>query len=505
MADNSTGELPASVPWPEDDALCSVLLPWFTKRRWFPLKDTKHSDLTLRIAQCTELNAAVRDYVFLVSNASGSRRSLMHVPLCCMDEKSAKSVAERHGDHRREGIMVKVDGSWIIDGVFSPQFWRAWALSVFQRNMIVGSPAGLHALAARSSYPKVTTGEQSNTSVVFPAESVDEHTQAWAHEYIPTAGHHEKTGDLIVKIFRVLDAGRNPDVELPVALAKDGWDRVPQPFAYSTLELPVSFLDAEPTPSSASCTSRGVKTVTADSAVGCAFVQGARDGFTLMTTLAQSGDVQTACYLASDLGYVTADMHMHLAHALGTKAAPTFDDFTPRIWKRVQWAAEQAPVITSRIPALFEQLEELVEQVGDAKGLTSLSRIHGDYHLGQVLYGDDGWFVLDFEGEPLRPLNERTQPDIPAKDVAGMLRSFDYAYAVSGSTDEEWLVQVRDSFLSTYQHAMKTHGVTVSTELLAVLEIDKALYEVVYEARNRPDWIEIPLEGLQRALDVTRP
>ena len=119
--------------------------------------------------------------------------------------------------------------------------------------------------------------------------------------------------------------------------------------------------------------------------------------------------------------------------------------------------------------------------------------------------GEGRWFVLDFEGEPLRPLAERSRADQPLRDVAGMLRSFDYAAAVGGVADRGWLDAVRAAYLSAYEESSPERdgtGRRVATTLLAALELDKALYEAVYEARNRPDWIEIPLRGLQRILDA---
>ncbi|MGZ4624688.1 MAG: maltokinase N-terminal cap-like domain-containing protein, partial [Kineosporiaceae bacterium] len=133
-----------------------------------------------------------------------------------------------------------------------------------------------------------------------------------------------------------------------------------------------------------------------------------------------------------------------------------------------------------------------------------------DYHLGQVLHsGSRGWILLDFEGEPLRPLSERTAPDLALRDVAAMLRSFDYAarHSTVGLDPEDrralaaqrWAAECREAFLVGYAGAggedPHKHAV-----LLRALELDKALYEVVYETRNRPTWIGIPLGAVRRLL-----
>src|SRR5690606_4168583 len=137
-----------------------------------------------------------------------------------------------------------------------------------------------------------------------------------------------------------------------------------------------------------------------------------------------------------------------------------------------------------------------------------LQRIHGDYHLGQVLdVPDRGWVLVDFEGEPLRALAERNLPDLALRDVAGMLRSFDYAAgSVSQERDldrEAWAAACRQAFLDGYA-AEAGEDPREHADLLDALELDKALYEVVYEARNRPTWIGIPVAAVERILDRRR-
>jgi predicted trehalose synthase len=133
----------------------------------------------------------------------------------------------------------------------------------------------------------------------------------------------------------------------------------------------------------------------------------------------------------------------------------------------------------------------------------ALQRIHGDYHLGQVLNAPGrGWVLVDFEGEPLRPLAERNQLDLALRDVAGMLRSFDY---VAGSWEQEhpgrsratWAAAARTAFLEGYA-ASAGRDPRQDAILLNALELDKALYEVVYEARNRPTWLGIPTTAIAR-------
>jgi trehalose synthase-fused probable maltokinase len=152
--------------------------------------------------------------------------------------------------------------------------------------------------------------------------------------------------------------------------------------------------------------------------------------------------------------------------------------------------AELAPAVRARFADAF----------GAALG-TSVSRVHGDYHLGQLLARPDGAFsVIDFEGEPARPMSERRLPSSPLRDVAGMLRSLDYAARTAeagahapGFDADDWLTRARAAFLGS-------HGAidTDQTPQLDAFELEKACYEIRYETNNRPDWIWLPLAAVER-------
>ncbi|HET6551361.1 MAG TPA: hypothetical protein VFG79_23035, partial [Solirubrobacter sp.] len=137
-------------------------------------------------------------------------------------------------------------------------------------------------------------------------------------------------------------------------------------------------------------------------------------------------------------------------------------------------------------------------------------RTHGDLHLGQTMLSDRGWVVLDFEGEPARPLPERRLKRSPLRDVAGMLRSFSYATAGArllrgAEAPPDWEDRARERFLDGYHEAVDgtllPPGQQATEQLLAVFELEKAVYELRYELNNRPDWVAIPVAGILRLLD----
>jgi maltokinase len=172
-----------------------------------------------------------------------------------------------------------------------------------------------------------------------------------------------------------------------------------------------------------------------------------------------------------------------------------------------------------------EELEPIAGRGEDVREeLSLLSRVavpgrvirnHGDYHLGQVLWTGSDWIVLDFEGEPARSLPERRRKRSPLRDIAGMLRSF--AYAASAAEvehgvvpPEDWEERARTEFLAGYVPVVEPSGLLPPGEdalrrLLAVFELEKAVYELRYELDNRPDWVRIPVAGINRLLAASPP
>lgn len=528
--------------WPGTQALLPSLLEWAGGRRWFPLKSGPvPSPEQVRVVVDTELAGGVHDLLLALPAPAGSGAAedgaaggtvLLHVPLV-VDEAAALArltgpkeadgaagfllevPAAGAGEADQEGSApagvqaptaeVRAARVALVDGPHHPAFWAAWARGTIREGSLLDEQAARAVVArAQAGRLRVTTGEQSNTSVILPAPEAGGATGAPSSAQEADA----RTPDLIVKVFRVLAAGRNPDVEVSVALARDGWDRVRRPVAWSTM----SFTD--PT--------TGEQAI-ADSAVGTTFIPAATDGFELFCRLAGGGKDarEQSLALARDLGETTGQMHEHLASALGESEPVAPAELAASLRQRAAWALGEVPQLGQRLPGLATAVEAALADLAGLDRLEPATRVHGDYHLGQTLHEDGGagrWFVLDFEGEPLRPLAERSRPDQAARDVAGMLRSFDYAAAVGQAGDPAWPTQVREAFIAGYRAvrplpddaaagsadgaAGATGALTAAHAqvLLDALELDKALYEAVYEARNRPDWLWIPLRGIARIL-----
>jgi maltokinase len=313
---------------------------------------------------------------------------------------------------------------------------------------------------------RVLTGEQSNTSIIGIAREAD-------------GSEHP----VITKVFRALADGDNPDVVLQGTLAGVGCRRVPASLG--------SVAGSWPAPDG-SGHARG------HFAFAQEFLPGAQDAWREALSAARVGESFAA--RARALGEATAEVHGILAGHLPTEPPSREDvaDTLAQMRGRYAAAVAEAPQLARHTDAVAA-----VHAAADAAAWPDFQRIHGDYHLGQVLeVPDRGWVLLDFEGEPLRPLAERNRPDQPMRDVAGMLRSFDYAggsveLASPGTSAREWVSQAQDAFLEGYA-AVNGTDPRARGPLLTAYLVDKALYEVVYEVRNRPAWAAIPLAAIDR-------
>jgi predicted trehalose synthase len=328
---------------------------------------------------------------------------------------------------------------------------------------------GAEAVSIRSS--RVLGGEQSNTSIVYETVGRD----------------GQPSTPLICKLFRALHDGENPDVVLTEVLGSSGSRVAPQPIGHVSGQWRDSG------------TSSGV--ARGHLAFAQEFLPGVEDAWKVAIRAVERGEDFTE--RAHALGATTAEMHGTLAAALPSRPTTPSDiaAIIDSMRSRFEIAAREVPSLAGYRAALDDAYERAA-----ASSWPALQRIHGDFHLGQVLsVPHRGWVVLDFEGEPLRPMRERSLADIPLRDVAGMLRSFDYAVGSvelsrPGRAADTWALPCRRAFLDGYIERsgrdLREHGA-----VLDAFEIDKALYEAVYEARNRPGWLAIPMGAISRLLE----
>jgi trehalose synthase-fused probable maltokinase len=302
----------------------------------------------------------------------------------------------------------------------------------------------------------------------------------------------------ILKAFRRIEAGINPELEMLSFLTAHGFENVAEvegSYAYHG-----ELLDA----------SLGIMQ---------RYVPDATDGWKLATAALERGDGGELLDPLWELGAVTGRMHSTLA------ADPEDPEFAPE-----EPADELLALLTATID---EQIERLFVELPDRPELQPISgrgeelrdrlallshngvggrliRTHGDYHLGQAMLGGDSWVVIDFEGEPGRPLRERRRKRSPLRDVAGMLRSFSYA-SLAGEVlhgtpaSADWERGARAAFLDGYMAeidpALLPAGSQTIAKQLGMFELEKLLYELRYELENRPRWLSVPVAGIVRLLE----
>ncbi|GAA1798738.1 maltokinase N-terminal cap-like domain-containing protein [Actinomadura chokoriensis] len=327
------------------------------------------------------------------------------------------------------------------------------------------------------------TAEQSNTSLLF--------------------------GDAyICKLFRRLSRGVNLDLEVNLALTRQGCEHVPA--VHGWIELVPDGPDAEPV--TLALLSDYLHTGADGWSLAIASV---RDWFAYpvppgdeWAELDASGAGGDFAAEAERLGAATAQVHRALADAFGVTVLPADEvrAMAARMNTELTATCQAVPGLAPHAKALTGAFLDLAARAAPLP----VQRVHGDYHLGQVLRTESGWALLDFEGEPARAESERRALAHPLRDVAGMLRSFEYAarflITKSGTVPTEsgphletrahaWAARNRAAFCRGYAAAGGADPAAHSV-LMHAFEFEKAVYEVRYEARNRPAWLPVPLTSL---------
>lgn len=441
-----------------DDALNEIdldaLTEWVVAQRWFSAKSREvHVDVRTTVPLCADPGVGL-----LIAEArtpAGTHELFQLVVGPGEDGDLALDVLEDPGRAAALADLLRGGGT-AGDGDHTVSF--AWA----EGAPALGDPPVVRPLKA----------EQSNTSVV-----IDE--------------------SVILKVFRHLEPGENPELEMLEFLSTHGFDGAP-----------------------ALAGSYSLRGDLIDATLGVAqeFLAGAVDGWELAQDELTSGRTDRLTPRLVELGEVVGRMHS----ALGSDASdPDFapeeatDEALPIFMATVDEEIEQ---VFSKLPEheVFapilgrgDDLRDRLRRMAQGGSVGRLIRHHGDLHLGQTMLDDTRWTILDFEGEPSRPLRERRRKRSPLRDVAGMLRSFAYAASAAeraGATlPAGWESSARQSFLEGYhssvEPALLPAGEAASAQVLAIFELEKAVYELRYEIDNRPDWAAIPVAGIARLLE----
>ncbi len=305
--------------------------------------------------------------------------------------------------------------------------------------------------------------------------------------------------ELALKVFRKLEPGINPELEMLRFLTAHGFPNIARLHGWYEYDG---------------------HALSATLGVAQQFLPDAVGGWELALDQIQSAP-ESFLERLDGLGAVTAHMHNMLSSDAGDPAfspeepsqealsllTATIDENIERIFLRLPDDERVAP-IAGRGQDVRERLA-VRAQIGVSGRVI---RHHGDYHLGQTLYTPRGWVIIDFEGEPARPLPERRQKRSPLRDVASMLRSFAYTSSAveilkGDKAPGDFEHRARERFLEHYlaevDSALLPAGEAAIRNLLSIFELEKAIYELQYELDNRPDWISIPVAGIRRLLEAT--
>ncbi len=471
---------------PDSNAgLKKLLAGWLPQQRWFPGRGQALSDLAI-VSDVLLLGGdpAMRHLIVDATLGDGTI-AWFQVPV----GYRASLPPELTGS-----LIGYQDGAACYDALHDPELAKVLLAGMGERRQAgplrFAREPGAPGLADRVPAGRVLGAEQSNTSLVFGDEA-------------------------ILKVLRRLFPGSNPDLEVADALARLGSTRVAAPYGWMETDL-----DGEPV-------LLGVLS---------RFLAGARDGWTLALEhlrrlherqgaygreyltepvgagpVRAEGDASVGPALpftdeARQLGEATAELHADMARAFGHREMT--------VAELAVLAADMNGKLTQAMAAVPDlvryeaRIRSAFDAVARLSGPVTVQRIHGDYHLGQVLLGPQGWVALDFEGEPAVPLEVRRAPAPALRDVAGMLRSFDYAarQQLVGHPDAEplasvagaWARQCQSAFCAGYAAGGGTDPDGHAT-LLQALTLEKAVYEVVYESRHRPAWLSIPLDFVAAA------
>ncbi len=303
---------------------------------------------------------------------------------------------------------------------------------------------------------------------------------------------------VVLKVFRKLEPGINPELEMLQFLTRHEFPNIP-PL--------LGFYDYEG------------RSFAATLGVAQRFLADATGGWELALEQVSAEPERFLSALGS-LGTVTAELHIALASDSSDAAFAPEEPSTEALSLLTATIDEDIERIFMRLPdderlgAIVGRGQDVRERVALRTQLSAGGRVirtHGDYHLGQTLHTPEGWVIIDFEGEPGRPLFERRQKRSPLRDVASMLRSFAYVtsaeevkrgHRAAGDFEQRARATFLEHYFERIDPALLPPGEAAVSNLLSIFELEKAIYELQYELDNRPDWAPIPVAGIARLLEA---
>jgi maltokinase len=466
----------------EESIDLEALAEWLVERRWFGSKSRELSQVgVIDMPLLDPEEPALRIALVEVHFGTGTHE-IYQVPVVVQADEPASALTRPHDELVQTArIAGTADGGAVYDLlaetrdpprllkliVAGGQVASADGRVVF--NWVEGAPPPPEGAAARP-----ISSEQSNSSVVFGENA-------------------------ILKVYRRVEAGVNPELEMLRFLGARGFRQIPALLGWYEYE-------GRP----------------ADATLGVLeeFIADGRDGWE-WTLDGLAGDPDSLLEPLRALGRTIGAMHTALASdptdpvfAAEERGNESLALFTAALDERIEAAFLDLPE-DERLEPILHRGEELRDQLRALAGIGGAGmaiRVHGDLHLGQTLLSDRGWTILDFEGEPARPLPERRAKHSPLRDVAGLLRSLAYAPLAArfqrGGTPPpaDWELRARQDFLDGYLDSIDPTLLPATRrevdQLLAIYELEKAVYELNYELNNRPDWVEIPVAGITRLLEV---
>jgi maltokinase len=438
-------------------SLADLLAAWLPAQRWFAGSGAILRDLV--ISSDVRLKVGDPELAHLIVDATTGTETVRYQVLVGITATLKPSLGPA-------AIGTLADGRVAYDAAVDPQL-TAVLLSGIASQRTEGPiafrlEAGAGAAIDKAAAGRTLPAAASNTSVVFGDKA-------------------------ILKLLRRPSPGQHPDLELPSQLARLGSRLVAAPRGW--IELSAAD-DEEPT----------VLAILAE------YFANSRDGWSLAIADLESAEPDFSSQ-AGRLGQATAQLHAELAAAFGASVLPP-----TALADMARIMAAELSMALGVVPELAEHERAIRASYAELADLTSpvaIQRIHGDYHLAQVLGTQAGWVILDFEGEPSVPLARRRAYAPTLRDVAGMLRSFDYVARHQARRDPDdrrlqdvaadWADRCRNAFCAGYREASGTDP-RRSGPLLRALLLQKAVYEAVYEARHRPGWLPIPLHAIAEAV-----